>query len=203
MSKQYLANVAVASQDWPDGGYQLCWLGLVSAQAHRQELIQNMAGSGLCTVEWSTDVSRGVGQVMILAQAAGFRQACYLFGFQGSLCSSSASDLFHDLDHHATCEMQTLLRHMYLCYCAVLHYEHAAAPNDRTLNDGDKTLFDIGAEYPFYGSDITCSFPVSIMLQRKLLRQLAVLRAHDTIIAAMKPGINWPLREDKAGASSR
>ncbi|KAG8070261.1 hypothetical protein GUJ93_ZPchr0006g46164 [Zizania palustris] len=53
----------------------------------------------------------------------------------------------------------------YTCICAtgenssVLHYGHAAAPNDWTLNDGDVTLMDMGAEYHFYGSDITCSYP--------------------------------------------
>ena len=31
----------------------------------------------------------------------------------------------------------------------------------QTLKDGDMALFDMGAEYHFYGSDITCSFPVS------------------------------------------
>lgn len=31
----------------------------------------------------------------------------------------------------------------------------------QTLKDGDMALFDMGAEYNFYGSDITCSFPVS------------------------------------------
>ncbi|KAG2410927.1 uncharacterized protein HKW66_Vig0015920 [Vigna angularis] len=61
---------------------------------------------------------------------------------------------------------------------AVLHYGHAAAPNDKTLEDGDMALFDMGAEYNFYGSDITCSFP-------------AVLDAHNAVISSMKPGVNW------------
>lgn len=31
----------------------------------------------------------------------------------------------------------------------------------QTLQEGDMALLDMGAEYHFYGSDITCSFPVS------------------------------------------
>lgn len=34
----------------------------------------------------------------------------------------------------------------------------------QTLQDGDMALLDMGAEYNFYGSDITCSFPVSIYI---------------------------------------
>ncbi|KAK3004577.1 hypothetical protein RJ639_018538 [Escallonia herrerae] len=58
---------------------------------------------------------------------------------------------------------------------SVLHYGHAAAPNERTLQDGDMALLDMGAEFNFYGSDITCSFP-------------AVLNAHNAVISSMKPG---------------
>ncbi|KAJ1438018.1 Peptidase M24 [Sesbania bispinosa] len=72
----------------------------------------------------------------------------------------------------------------YTCICAtgensaVLHYGHAAAPNDKILEEGDMALLDMGAEYHFYGSDITCSFP-------------AVLDAHNAVISAMKPGVSW------------
>ncbi|KAG6431719.1 hypothetical protein SASPL_109802 [Salvia splendens] len=72
----------------------------------------------------------------------------------------------------------------YTCICAtgsnssVLHYGHAAAPNDRIFEDGDMALLDMGAEYHFYGSDITCSFP-------------AVLLAHDAVISNMRPGVSW------------
>ena len=34
----------------------------------------------------------------------------------------------------------------------------------QTLEDGDMALLDMGAEYHFYGSDITCSFPVSLAI---------------------------------------
>jgi hypothetical protein len=32
------------------------------------------------------------------------------------------------------------------------------------LEDGDMALLDMGAEYHFYGSDITCSYPVSLSI---------------------------------------
>lgn len=86
----------------------------------------------------------------------------------------------------------------YTCICAtgdnssVLHYVHAAAPNERTFMDGDMALLDMGAEYHFYGSDITCSFPVNgkFTVDQCLIYN-AVLDAHNSVIAAMKPGVNW------------
>lgn len=86
----------------------------------------------------------------------------------------------------------------YTCICAtgesssVLHYGHAAAPNDRTLQDGDMALLDMGAEFHFYGSDITCSFPVNGKFTNdQCLIYNAVLDAHNSVISAMKPGVSW------------
>ncbi|XP_011093685.1 xaa-Pro dipeptidase [Sesamum indicum] len=86
----------------------------------------------------------------------------------------------------------------YTCICAtgdngaVLHYGHAAAPNDRTLEDGDMALLDMGAEYHFYGSDITCSFPVNGKFTHdQSLVYNAVLRAHNAVISTMRPGVSW------------
>ncbi|KAM0933575.1 putative xaa-Pro dipeptidase [Dioscorea sansibarensis] len=86
----------------------------------------------------------------------------------------------------------------YTCICAtgenssVLHYGHAAAPNDRTLEDGDMALFDMGAEYHFYGSDITCSFPVNGRFTKdQSIIYNAVLKAHNAVLSEMKPGVGW------------
>ncbi|KAL7096792.1 hypothetical protein ACP275_10G102000 [Erythranthe tilingii] len=86
----------------------------------------------------------------------------------------------------------------YTCICAtgdssaVLHYGHAAAPNDKTLEDGDMALLDMGAEYHFYGSDITCSFPVNgkFTTDQSIVYN-AVLRAHDAVISNVRPGVSW------------
>ncbi|XP_047952015.1 xaa-Pro dipeptidase [Salvia hispanica] len=86
----------------------------------------------------------------------------------------------------------------YTCICAtgsnssVLHYGHAAAPNDRIFEDGDMALLDMGAEYHFYGSDITCSFPVNgKFTDDQSLIYNAVLLAHDAVISNMRPGVSW------------
>ncbi|XP_037452231.1 xaa-Pro dipeptidase-like isoform X4 [Triticum dicoccoides] len=76
--------------------------------------------------------------------------------------------------------------------CSILHYGHTAAPNDRTLNDGDMALMDMGAEYNFYGSDITCSYPINGKFNsNQAIVYNAVLKAHNAVISHMQPGLKW------------
>lgn len=90
-------------------------------------------------------------------------------------------------------------RHMsYTCICgsgengAVLHYGHAGAPNEKTVEDGDMCLFDMGCEYYCYSSDITCSFPANgkFTPDQKLIYEI-VLKANRAVLKAAKPGVSW------------
>nr|XP_040136089.1 xaa-Pro dipeptidase isoform X3 [Ictidomys tridecemlineatus] len=92
------------------------------------------------------------------------------------------------------------MRHnSYTCICcsgenaSVLHYGHAGAPNDRTIQDGDMCLFDMGGEYYCFASDITCSFPANgkFTEDQKAIYE-AVLRSCRAVMSTMKPGVWWP-----------
>ncbi|KAG8193287.1 hypothetical protein JTE90_003774 [Oedothorax gibbosus] len=86
----------------------------------------------------------------------------------------------------------------YTCICgtgpngATLHYGHAGAPNDKTVEDGDMCLFDMGGEYYCYTSDITCSFPSNgkFTENQKLIYE-AVLKASRAVMDAVRPGVSW------------
>lgn len=90
-------------------------------------------------------------------------------------------------------------RHVsYTCICgtgenaAILHYGHAAAPNDKILKDGDMCLFDMGANYGGYAADITCSFPANgrFTADQKIIYE-AVLAARNAVLEAARPGVSW------------
>ncbi|KAK9888651.1 hypothetical protein WA026_000880 [Henosepilachna vigintioctopunctata] len=90
-------------------------------------------------------------------------------------------------------------RHVsYTCICgsghnaSILHYGHAGAPNDRLIKEGDICLFDMGANYFGYTSDITCSYPANGKFtdDQKLIYN-AVLNANLTVLNSAKPGISW------------
>lgn len=90
-------------------------------------------------------------------------------------------------------------RHVsYTCICgsgengSILHYGHAAAPNDKTIHDGDMLLFDMGASYFGYVADITCSYPANgkFTADQRFIYN-AVLAACRAVHDAAKPGVNW------------
>ena len=102
----------------------------------------------------------------------------------------------------------TFLHHVYfyggarhVCYTciaasgpngAIQHYGHAGAPNDRTVKEDDMLLFDFGAEYYCYTSDITCSFPAKgKFTTNQATIYNAVLRANKAVFDACKPGVLW------------
>lgn len=70
----------------------------------------------------------------------------------------------------------------------ILHY----IENDATLHKDDMVLIDAGAEYDYYASDITRTFPVSghFSKAQKILYEI-VLEAQYAAIAAIKPGAHW------------
>eukprot|EP00591_Stephanopyxis_turris_P000185 CAMPEP_0195521084 /NCGR_PEP_ID=MMETSP0794_2-20130614/17906_1 /TAXON_ID=515487 /ORGANISM="Stephanopyxis turris, Strain CCMP 815" /LENGTH=525 /DNA_ID=CAMNT_0040650553 /DNA_START=26 /DNA_END=1603 /DNA_ORIENTATION=- len=83
-----------------------------------------------------------------------------------------------------------------ICGCgpnsAVLHYGHAGAPNDRTIQEGDMCLLDLGTEYHCYGSDITCSFPANgTFTENQIGVYEGVLQAQKDVIEMLKPGVSW------------
>ncbi|MEN3327110.1 MAG: Xaa-Pro aminopeptidase [Acidobacteriota bacterium] len=76
-----------------------------------------------------------------------------------------------------------------------LHY----SANNRRMMDGDVVYMDYGADYGYYTSDITRTWPVSGRFtpeQEKMYR--CILEARDAIIAAMKPGVTIAQLKDVA-----
>ena len=102
--------------------------------------------------------------------------------------------------YKAWCHFHGGSRHCaYTCICgsgengAILHYGHAARPNERILQDGDSCVLDMGAEFQGYATDITRSYPVNgkFTPDQRLVHD-AVYEAQRAVIAAMKPGVYWP-----------
>lgn len=76
------------------------------------------------------------------------------------------------------------------------HYER----NDRQMQAGEVVLMDYGADFDYYTSDITRTWPVSGAFtpeQEKMYR--CILEARAAIIAAMKPGVTLGHLQDVAG----
>jgi Xaa-Pro aminopeptidase len=75
------------------------------------------------------------------------------------------------------------------------HYER----NDRRMQAGEVVLMDYGADFDYYASDITRTWPVSGAFtpeQEKMYR--CILEARAAVIAAMKPGVTLGRMQDVA-----
>ena len=67
------------------------------------------------------------------------------------------------------------------------------------MNDGDVVYMDYGADYEYYTSDVTRTWPVSGRFtpeQEKMYR--CILEVRETVIAAMKPGVTIGNLQDVA-----
>ena len=77
------------------------------------------------------------------------------------------------------------------------HYQR----NDRQMQAGDVVLMDYGADFDYYTSDITRTWPVSgTFTDDQLKMYRCILEARDAIIAAMKPGVTIKQLQDVAEA---
>jgi Xaa-Pro aminopeptidase len=77
----------------------------------------------------------------------------------------------------------------------IWHY----SANNRQMKDGDVVYMDYGADYEYYTSDVTRTWPVSGRFtpeQEKMYR--CILEVRDTVIAAMKPGVTIAKLKDIA-----
>jgi len=115
---------------------------------------------------------------------------------------------------HASClkfeyQLESLFRHYcyflfgcrnvgYTSICAcgpnasVLHYGHAGRPNDGRLQPGQLALLDMGAEYRCYGSDVTCTFPLTgIFTKSQKSIYQGVLQAQLDVLDKLQPGVSY------------
>lgn len=70
----------------------------------------------------------------------------------------------------------------------VLHY----VANNAEVKENDLVLLDLGAQYDYYSGDISRTFPVSgKFTDRQRVFYDIVLKAHDEVIAMLKPGVPY------------
>ena len=99
------------------------------------------------------------------------------------------STFLHEVYYKGGCR-----RVSYTCICATGH--HGATlhypDNNSPVEDGTMALLDMGGNYRGYAADITCSFPVNgKFTEAQKIIYNAVLDAHDKVMRAMKPGVQW------------
>ncbi|PYT04364.1 MAG: hypothetical protein DMF60_15590 [Acidobacteria bacterium] len=77
----------------------------------------------------------------------------------------------------------------------IWHY----SANNRQMNDGDVVYMDYGADYEYYTSDVTRTWPVSGRFTPEQEKMYGcILEVRETVIAAMKPGVTIGNLQDVA-----
>ncbi len=129
-----------------------------------------------------TGLMRESGRIAAAAQLRAMR-----FTTPGRYEFEIAAELVHEYGrHNATASYQPICGSG--ANSCILHYHE----NDARLADGDLLLVDAGAEYQYYASDITRTWPVNGRFspaQREVYE--VVLEAQRAAFAATKPGNHW------------
>uniref|UniRef100_A0AAR2K9H1 Xaa-Pro dipeptidase n=1 Tax=Pygocentrus nattereri TaxID=42514 RepID=A0AAR2K9H1_PYGNA len=197
------------------------WMGEIYPKEHFKEKYALEEVHYTCDVSWTDTKNRGVntdsGSVTREASFEGISRRLLKTDMELEVLRYTnriSSEAHKEVMKHVSAgqkeyEMESLFRHYcysqggmrhtsYTCICgsghnsSVLHYGHAGAPNDKTIQDGDMCLFDMGGEYYCYSSDITCSFPANgkFTPDQKAIYE-AVLKSSRAVLAAIKPGVKW------------
>jgi Xaa-Pro dipeptidase len=129
-----------------------------------------------------------------VTEVTSFAHAYVMRNIQPNMMEYQGESLFrHYCYYNYGCRM---VGYTPICGCgpnaAILHYGHAGEPNDRELQQNDICLFDMGAEYFGYGSDITCSFPsCGKFTQKQKEIYQGVLQAQVAVYHMLKPGVSY------------
>lgn len=133
-------------------------------------------------------------QVKSKEEIALHRQACSITarGVENILAHLHPDMYEYEIEAHFDYTLKSMnARHAFPTIAAsginacCMHYE----ANNRRMQDGEMILFDLGAEYGYYASDISRTFPVNgrfTKQQRELYN--VVLAGLDAAIAASRPG---------------
>lgn len=144
-----------------------------------------------------------MGVLQHVTEVTSFAHAYVMRNFKAGMSEYQGESLFrHYCYYNYGCR---IVGYTPICGCgpnaATLHYGHAGEPNARQSQSGEMALFDMGAEYFGYGSDVTCSFPVNGKFdadQRAIYE--GVLQAQIAVYDMIKPGVSYVDCHKKAEA---
>jgi Xaa-Pro dipeptidase len=129
-----------------------------------------------------------------VTEITSFAHTYVMRNFRAGMYEYQAESLFRHYCHYNY--GARLTGYTPICACgpssAILHYGHAGEPNGKLSPERSLCLFDMGAEYCHYGSDVTCTFPSSgCFTPKQRIIYEAVLNAQRTVYAMMRPGVSW------------